>query len=175
MPQLTRYLSVITSLKPVQSVILWATININYRMFLLGIFQLTTHTLTKWILLTHEKIYFLSNWWSWKKNPGSWPVLSILWTWIFLHVISSLGFVFCFFNLLAKVKAREWQITRFKMIINLIITVFSREIILMKVTLVFYVQSAVPEKCNWTAFSFKNKHMYLYLGFIIIANCLCDD
>lgn len=40
--------------------------------------------------------------------------------------------VFSFFSpsLLAKTKTREWQIIRFKMIINLIITVFSREIIL---------------------------------------------
>lgn len=117
-----------------------------------------------------KNIYFQSNWWSWKKNHGSWPVPSMLWTWIFLHVISSLGLVFCFFNLLAKAKAREWQIIGFKIIINLIITIFSREIILMKVTLVFYVQSAVPEKCNWTAFSFKNMGMCLYL----VLHCYCQ-
>lgn len=117
-----------------------------------------------------KNIYFQSNWWSWKKNHGSWPVLSILWTWISLHVINSLGLAFCFFNLLAKAKAREWQIIRFKMIINLINIVFPRKIILMKVTLVFYAQSAVPEKCNWTTSSFKNKHMCLYLGLY----CYCQ-
>lgn len=117
-----------------------------------------------------KNIYFQCNWWIWKKNHGSWPVLSILWTWISLHVINSLGLAFCFFNLLTKAKAREWQIIRFKMIINLINIVFSREIRLMKVTLVFYAQSAVPEKCNWTTFSFKNKHMCLYLGLY----CYCQ-
>lgn len=85
-------------------------------------------------------------------NKQSWPCFSV------------------FFNLLAKAKAREWQIIRFKIIINLIITVFSREIILMKVTVVFYAQSAVLEKCNGATFSFKHMYKYFYLR----LHCYCQ-